>query len=85
VPVLFAVQRIADFGGNVYMLYMAEIAQNFRFLLLLLTPEHLKKCKVSRCNMQFGEIPQYGKKSTLLLRFLTVQYGGFDHDLKQSL
>jgi hypothetical protein len=33
VPVLFAVQRIADFGGNVYMLYMAEIAQNFRFLL----------------------------------------------------
>jgi hypothetical protein len=34
-------------------------------LLLLLTPEHLKKCKVSRCNMQFGGIQPYGKKHAL--------------------
>jgi hypothetical protein len=33
-PELFAAQRIAFFGRNVYILYVLEIAQNFRFLLL---------------------------------------------------
>jgi hypothetical protein len=30
VPDLFAVQRIADFGGDVYILYMAEMAKDSR-------------------------------------------------------
>jgi hypothetical protein len=34
VPNLRAVQRIAFLGGNVHILYVAEMAQNFRFLLL---------------------------------------------------
>ena len=31
--------RIADFGENVHILYVIEMAQNFRFLLLLWTFE----------------------------------------------
>jgi hypothetical protein len=33
VPDLLAVQRIAFFGGNVHILYMTEMTQNFRLLL----------------------------------------------------
>ena len=32
-PELFRVQRIADFGENVYILYVAELAQDCMFLL----------------------------------------------------
>jgi hypothetical protein len=34
-PDLARVHRIAFFGGDVYILYVAEMAQNFRFLLLV--------------------------------------------------
>jgi hypothetical protein len=38
VPGLLAVQRISFFGENVHILYVAEMAQNFRFLLLMESP-----------------------------------------------
>ena len=41
------------------------MAQNFRFLLLVLSLKHPQKVMISRCNMQFGQIEAYGKKSTL--------------------
>ena len=44
------------------MLYMAEMAKNFRFLLLVLTLEDPQKCKVTKCIVQFGGIEGYGKK-----------------------
>jgi hypothetical protein len=37
VPDLLAVQRIAFFGENVHILYVAELAQNCMFLLLICT------------------------------------------------
>jgi hypothetical protein len=43
VPDLLAVQRIAFFEENVHILYMAEMAQNFRLLLLTYTLNHPKK------------------------------------------
>ncbi len=62
VPDLLRKHRIADFGGNVYMLYVAEMTQNFRLLLLIYTPEQAEKCKVTVCNLQFLRIAHYGKK-----------------------
>ena len=61
VPDLLAVQRIAFFGGNVHILYIAEMAQDCMLLLLIYTPGHPEKVMISRCNLQFGEIQDYGK------------------------
>ncbi len=61
VPNLLAVQRIAFFGGNVHILYVAEMAQNSRVLLLMWRSEHPEKGKISRCIVQFGEIQGYGR------------------------
>ena len=41
-PDLWKVHRIAFFGRNVYILYVAEMAQNFRFLLFLWSFARLK-------------------------------------------
>jgi hypothetical protein len=65
VPNLLAVQRIAFFRENVHILYMTEMAQNSRFLLLMLSPGYPEKCKVTGCNLHFLRIAPYGKKSTL--------------------
>jgi hypothetical protein len=62
VPDLLAVQRIAFFDGNVHILYVAEMVQNSRFLLLLmLTSGDPEKCKVTGCNLHFSRIAHYGK------------------------
>ena len=61
VPDLVVAQRIAFFGENVHILYVSEMDQNSRFLLLTCTPEHPQKVMISRCNMQFGQIEAYGK------------------------
>jgi hypothetical protein len=42
---------------------MAILALDDSLLLLIYTPGNLEKRKVSRCNMQFGQIEAYGKKS----------------------
>jgi hypothetical protein len=47
VPNLRAVQRIAFLGGNVHILYVAEMAQNFRFLLYLLSLEKPKNLRLA--------------------------------------
>jgi len=46
VPDLLAVQRIAFFGGNVHLLYVAEMAQNSKLLLFLLTLEGPKNLRL---------------------------------------
>jgi hypothetical protein len=48
-PNLLTEQRIAFFGENVYILYVTEMTQNFRVLLLICTPEHPEKVLISIC------------------------------------
>jgi hypothetical protein len=59
--ILLAVHRIAFFGGNVHILYVAEMAQNFRFLLLTYNLGNPEKGKVTGCNLHFLRIAHYGK------------------------
>ena len=56
------------------MLYVAEMARDCMFLLLIYTLGNLEKYKVTRCNVQFGEIACYGKKSSLFGQNLRPQY-----------
>ena len=53
VPDLLAVQRIAFFGGNVHILYVAEMAQDCIILLLIYTPGHPEKVQITSCNRKF--------------------------------
>ena len=67
VPNLLAVQRIAFLGGNVHILYVAEMAPNCMLLLLIYTLEQAQKVMISRCNVQFVGFEGYGKKSAHLV------------------
>ncbi len=53
--------KIAVLGKDVYILYVAEMAPDSRFLLLIYTPEQAEKCKVTGCNLHFLRIAHYGK------------------------
>jgi hypothetical protein len=46
------VQRIADFGENVYILYVAEMAPNCMLLLLIYTLADPEKRNITICNLQ---------------------------------
>jgi hypothetical protein len=77
VPDLLAAQRIALFEENVHILYVAEMTQNFRLLLYLLTfekPKNLRLPDVTFNKIEFDPTIAYGKKPSLLLRFQTLQY-----------
>jgi hypothetical protein len=52
VPNLLSVQRIALFEENVHILYMSEMTQNFRLLLLTYNLGKPEKGKVTGCNVQ---------------------------------
>jgi hypothetical protein len=65
VPDLVAVERIADFGGNVYMLYVAEMALDCIILLYLLTferPKNFRLANVTFNKIEFDPTHDYGKK-----------------------
>jgi len=69
VPVLFAAQRIAFFGGNVLILYVVELARNCMILLFLWTFESLKFAGIANvtCKSVFKSTGvSNGKKSALL-------------------
>jgi hypothetical protein len=57
--------RINHLGENVYILYVAEMAPNFRLLLLIYTLGNPGKRKISGCNLHFLRIAHYGKYCAL--------------------
>ena len=61
VPNVLAVQRIADFGENVHILYVAEMARDCMLLLLIYTLANPGKRNVTGCNLHFLRIAHYGK------------------------
>ena len=60
-PDLLREHRIADFGGNVYILYVAEMPRDSRFLLLTCNLGYPEKRNITICNLQFGRIEGYDK------------------------
>jgi len=48
------------------MLWLHQFSQNNKLLLFFYTLEELKFFKYSRCNVHFGGIQRYGRKSLLL-------------------
>jgi hypothetical protein len=62
---LLRVQRIALFGENVHILYVAEMARNSGLLLYLLTFERQKNLRLANVTfnkIEFDPTHDYGKK-----------------------
>jgi hypothetical protein len=53
--------KIAVLGKDVHILYVAEMAHDCMFLLLIYTLSNPEKRKVTICNLQFLRIAHYGK------------------------
>ncbi len=78
-PDLLRVQRIADFGGNVYILYVAEMALNCMILLFLWRFESSKFAGIAdvtcKGTVRWAGEP-YGKKHPLFGQVAGPQYMG---------
>jgi hypothetical protein len=66
-PDLWRIGRIADFDGNVHILYVAEMAWDSRFLVRICTPERPEKRVARRKHLGSARGQKTKRSNTMLL------------------